>query len=222
MEEIEQIPVIDIFAGPGGLGEGFSSFRTRDGCQPFRISLSVEKDPRAHETLKLRSFLRQFPVGAAPEEYYQVLRGELKLEDLPERLQNKPDALAAWNTAEREAVCAELGASEESHKIIGSAIRKSVKNRKQPWVLIGGPPCQAYSIAGRARNKGIADYRIEDDHRSSLYQEYHRRSQQPYVHSQDDGSRGSSSDGATNQFCWLDGARSKPETLQKLERRWVS
>ncbi|WP_417851502.1 DNA cytosine methyltransferase [Thalassoglobus sp.] len=174
MEEIEQIPVIDIFAGPGGLGEGFSSFRTRDGYQPFRISLSVEKDPRAHETLKLRSFLRQFPVGAAPEEYYQVLRGELKLEDLPERLQNKPNVLAAWKTAEKEAVCAELGASEESHKLIGSAIQKSVKNRKQPWVLIGGPPCQAYSIAGRARNKGIADYRIEDDHRSSLYQEYLR------------------------------------------------
>ncbi|MCZ7655505.1 MAG: DNA cytosine methyltransferase [Rhodocyclaceae bacterium] len=39
-------------------------------------------------------------------------------------------------------------------------------------VLIGGPPCQAYSLVGRARNKGNKDYRAEDDHRHFLYQEY--------------------------------------------------
>jgi DNA (cytosine-5)-methyltransferase 1 len=174
MEEGEQIPVIDLFAGPGGLGEGFSSFKTPDGHRPFRISLSVEKDPWAHQTLRLRSFYRQFPDEEAPNEYYQVLRGELQLADLPERLQSKPDAMAAWHAAEREAVCAELGASEESHQVISKAIKKSVKNRKQPWVLIGGPPCQAYSVVGRVRNKGIQNYRIEDDRRSSLYQEYLR------------------------------------------------
>lgn len=89
MEEGEQIPVIDIFAGPGGLGEGFSAFKTPEGDQPFRISLSVEKDPCAHETLKLRSFYRQFPEGEAPDEYYQVLRGELNLLDLPECLHTR-------------------------------------------------------------------------------------------------------------------------------------
>ncbi len=172
MEEGKQIPVIDLFAGPGGLGEGFSAFRTHDGHHPFRISLSVEKDPWAHQTLKLRSFYRQFPEGAAPDEYYQVLRGELQLADLPGCLQKKPDVLAAWHSAEREAVCAELGASEESHIEISRTILKSIKNGKQPWVLIGGPPCQAYSLAGRVRNRGIENYRIENDHRSSLYQEY--------------------------------------------------
>ena len=43
-----KIPVIDIFAGPGGLGEGFSSLS--DG-NAFNIVLSIEKDIYAHKTL---------------------------------------------------------------------------------------------------------------------------------------------------------------------------
>ena len=49
------IPVIDLFAGPGGLGEGHASFED-SGKKPFKIVLSIEKDPTAFETLKLRSF----------------------------------------------------------------------------------------------------------------------------------------------------------------------
>jgi len=41
------IPVIDLFAGPGGLGEGFSSVEEPSGAARFRIALSVEKDPAA-------------------------------------------------------------------------------------------------------------------------------------------------------------------------------
>jgi DNA (cytosine-5)-methyltransferase 1 len=39
----DRIPVIDLFAGPGGLAEGFSAFRA-EGGNGFRILLSVEKD----------------------------------------------------------------------------------------------------------------------------------------------------------------------------------
>ena len=77
----EPIPVIDLFAGPGELGEGFSSFsgvRRRR----FRISLSVEKDPNAHATLTLRAFFRQFPRGKAPEGYYDYIRGYLSRDEL--------------------------------------------------------------------------------------------------------------------------------------------
>jgi DNA (cytosine-5)-methyltransferase 1 len=68
------IPVIDLFAGPGGLGEGFSSLRDQDGNPVFKIHLSVEKDRLAHKTLELRSFFRQFPDGEVPEDYCRYIR----------------------------------------------------------------------------------------------------------------------------------------------------
>ncbi len=43
------IPVIDLFAGPGGLGEGFSNLK-KDGKPQFKVSLSIEKDPIAFQT----------------------------------------------------------------------------------------------------------------------------------------------------------------------------
>src|SRR5690349_10140131 len=76
------IPVIDLFAGPGGLGEGFSALRIAGDTQPFKIHLSIEKDPTAHETLRLRSFYRQFEAGSVPADYYNVLRGKLSIAGL--------------------------------------------------------------------------------------------------------------------------------------------
>lgn len=64
--------VVDIFAGPGGLAEGFSSVQAGDGKRAFHISLSIEKEPSAHSTLRLRSFLRQFP-DALPDAYYTFI-----------------------------------------------------------------------------------------------------------------------------------------------------
>jgi DNA (cytosine-5)-methyltransferase 1 len=79
------IPIIDIFAGPGGLGEGFSSFVDENGDAPFKIRLSIEKEFHAHQTLLLRAFFRQFKRGKAPKEYYEVLRAEREVDSLYER-----------------------------------------------------------------------------------------------------------------------------------------
>ena len=68
------IPVIDLFAGPGGLGEGFDSLRPAGRRPGFEVVLSIECDPWAHRTLELRSFFRQFPRGKAPEAYYDYQR----------------------------------------------------------------------------------------------------------------------------------------------------
>lgn len=78
------IPVIDLFAGPAGLGEGFSSYPL-DGVPKFRIGISIEKETCAHRTLLLRSFYRQFPRGQALDDYYQHLRGNLSYDELFER-----------------------------------------------------------------------------------------------------------------------------------------
>ena len=71
------IKIIDLFAGPGGLGEGFSAFTDPNGNRPFRIAASIEKEASAHKTLLLRAFYRQFEPGKAPKEYYEFLAGKL-------------------------------------------------------------------------------------------------------------------------------------------------
>lgn len=54
-----KILVIDLFAGPGGLGEGFSSCQTSTGDTAFQIGVSIEKDPSAHRTLTTRALFRK-------------------------------------------------------------------------------------------------------------------------------------------------------------------
>jgi len=71
------IPIIDLFAGPGGLGEGFSALGEREGMSFFKVLLAIEKEKAAHGTLRLRRFFRQFPLGEVQEEYYDFLRGIL-------------------------------------------------------------------------------------------------------------------------------------------------
>ena len=56
---LETFKVVDLFAGPGGLAEGFSAFRA-NGSAPFDVRLSVEKEASAFATLRLGSFFRHF------------------------------------------------------------------------------------------------------------------------------------------------------------------
>lgn len=159
--------IIDLFSGPGGLGEGFSAFKASDDSRPFRLEMSVEKDRAAHETLRLRSFLRKFP-GDFPDEYYSWLNGELTAE--PDWLTLYPEA---WSAAEREARRLELG-SNDARREIDAEIRRVQEKYAERTVLIGGPPCQAYSLAGRSRNAGNAKYEPSADDRHFLYREYVR------------------------------------------------
>lgn len=159
------IPIIDIFAGPGGLGEGFSSLMDAEQRPVFKIKLSIEKEENAHRTLMLRAFFRQFALGRAPQEYYEVLRGERRIEQLYEAF----PAEAAH--AKAEAVQANLG--PETWATISAKISTLLKGEKQ-WLLIGGPPCQAYSLVGRARNKNKEGYEPKKDEKHFLYKEYLR------------------------------------------------
>jgi len=90
--------IVDLFAGPGGLGEGFASL-VEDGHAPFRIGISVEKEASAHRTLTLRAFLREYRArhGVLPKEFIDFHAG----------LASEPDLSAvdaeAWQHAIDEA-----------------------------------------------------------------------------------------------------------------------
>jgi DNA (cytosine-5)-methyltransferase 1 len=154
------VPVIDLFSGPGGLGEGFSRFKP-DGRKHrcFQVAVSVEMDAFAHRTLLLRAFYRQFPAGP-PKEYFQYLKGTIKTQE--ELFQLHPKQAKA---AREEALHRELGVNNEA---IYEAIEKNLTKHRghENSVLIGGPPCQAYSVIGRSRKAMATDDRVV------LYQEY--------------------------------------------------
>lgn len=165
----EPISIIDLFAGPGGLGEGFSSVFNSQDKRVFDIKLSIEKDEHAHSTLQFRSFYRQFEKGKIPSEYYQVLeeRDLAKRELLKEKLFELYPA--EYKQALNEAWLSELGSENFPSELVDRRITSGL-NGSQHWMLIGGPPCQAYSMAGRSRVGGINP----EDHRVFLYKEYLR------------------------------------------------
>lgn len=163
------VPIIDLFAGPGGLGEGFAACVDQRGNARYRIALSIEKEKSAHRTLELRSFFRQFPRGSAPEEYYLYVRGQIPRTDLFSKHRD------AAIRAQQEAWNAELGSSSHPDELIDRTIRSALGRERNHWVLIGGPPCQAYSLVGRARIIGASGRKVyESDHRHFLYKEYLR------------------------------------------------
>src|SRR5262249_32041071 len=71
--------------------------------------------------------------------------------------------------ASREAWHIEL--CEQTHEVVNRRIA-GLLGKKESWVLIGGPPCQAYSIVGRSRMKGPDPNKYERDERHYLYREY--------------------------------------------------
>lgn len=165
MSRSNPIQVVDLFAGPGGLGEGFSS---HNGGKTFQIKVSAEMEPSARSTLRLRAFYRllknQYPEGL--EDYYNFC----ETASVSTPYTNK--TIDAWKHADSEAQLLELG-TDEGNTRLDNLLKDRLDDTK-PWVLIGGPPCQAYSIVGRARNRGKSDYLAENDHRHFLYREYLR------------------------------------------------
>lgn len=165
MSKSIRFPVVDLFAGPGGLGEGFASLRRKNGKgqYKFRTAISIERDPHAHKTLQLRHFFRAFPPDKVPDDYYMYLHGEISREALFEAHPREADE------ARRTAWQCTLG--EEPAEVVKHRINSALGNENR-WALVGGPPCQAYSLVGRSRMMGSPEF--ASDPRHFLYKEYLR------------------------------------------------
>ncbi len=145
----DKLTFIDLFAGAGGLSEGF----IRAGFNPIA---HVEMNKDACDTLRTRTCFHYLKDNNRIDEYYGYLKGQITRDELWEKLpKNLYDSI--FNTE----------ISSETLPILFDKIDKLVGKSKVDMV-IGGPPCQAYSIAGRARDpKGMTE-----DPRNFLYKYY--------------------------------------------------
>lgn len=148
----KNINFIDLFAGAGGLSEGF----IKAGFTPLA---HIEMDKYACDTLRTRAafhYLKETNNLSIYAEYLKGKRGE-------------EDGSKLWNQVPKQVVNKVLQATigEDTINDIFSKVDRLI-NDEPIDLIVGGPPCQAYSIAGRAR-LGKA---IEQDPRNYLYQYY--------------------------------------------------
>ncbi len=140
---------IDLFAGAGGLSEGF----IKAGFFPIA---HVEMNKDASDTLRTRTAYHYLKEKNRIDEYYDYLKGHIDRKELWSKLPNEL-LNSVFNTE----------ISSETIPYLFEKIDELVK-KENVDLVIGGPPCQAYSIAGRARDpKGMTD-----DPRNHLYKYY--------------------------------------------------
>ncbi len=140
---------IDLFAGVGGLSEGFK----KAGFTPIA---HVELDKAACYTLKTRVAYHYLKAKKRLPEYIDYLKGFINRDELYRKIPH--NVMASVINAEIA-----YDNSNTFEQIEG------LLNKKNVDLIIGGPPCQAYSLAGRSRNRGMTN-----DNRNYLYVFYGR------------------------------------------------
>ena len=147
-----KLTFIDLFAGAGGLSEGF----IRAGFEPIA---HVEMDHYACDTLRTRAAF-----------HYLSSKGKLSVyEDYLRNKKEKENGQRLWDKVPKEVVDSVIQAAIGPNTLVDifTKIDEKLKGRHVD-VVIGGPPCQAYSVAGRAR----LGKKVEDDPRNELYRYY--------------------------------------------------
>ena len=144
--------VLDLFSGAGGLSEGF----WRQNCT---FVGHIEADENACNTLKTRTAYWNLKKEDRLDVYYKYLKQEISRDEL-------------WDSANidilKDVINKEIG--EETYLNIKEQIKENLKdkNLSNVDVIIGGPPCQAYSIMGRAS----LGEKVKDDPRNQLFKYY--------------------------------------------------
>ena len=140
---------IDLFAGAGGLSEGF----IRAGFEPIA---HVEMNRNACETIKTRTAFHKLKKRGQTKIYESYLKDEISREELHNYL-SKDELKSIIN-------------KEISSKSIDDIFKTidELKGNNDVDFIIGGPPCQAYSVIGRARDSN----NMKNDPRNHLYKYY--------------------------------------------------
>jgi DNA (cytosine-5)-methyltransferase 1 len=146
----KEIAVVDLFAGAGGLSEGFHK-------QNYNMVAYVEKDGHSCNTLLTRHIYWQLIRKNKRSFYLDYLKGNVRQEEFYNHLEG----------------CNPVINAEISKKSIPAIVKNIRENMAESGIksidlFIGGPPCQAYSLIGRARDP----YKMEKDRRNILYKYY--------------------------------------------------
>lgn len=145
---MKKMNYIDLFAGAGGLSEGFIR-------ADFNPIAHVEMNKDACDTLRTRAAYHWLKQNGKEKIYIDYLKSENK----------KKEEL--WENVPKNIINAVIN-TEISKETLPDIFKKidSELGKNEIDLIVGGPPCQAYSIAGRARKN------MDKDPRNTLYQYY--------------------------------------------------
>ncbi len=148
---------IDLFAGAGGLSEGFIQ-------AGFDAVAHVEMNRFAADTLTTRTAYHLLKRNNQSSIYYNYLRGIKPKEAFYNLIPESVKKTIICKTMSNETL-------PDIFRTIDGIM--TIRGIQKPDVIVGGPPCQAYSLVGRAQSSHMKTP-MKDDPRNDLYKLYAR------------------------------------------------
>lgn len=137
---------IDLFSGAGGLSEGFIK-------AGFEAIAHVEIDSHACNTLETRNAYHELEKNNQLDAYYEYLKNNISKTVLMEKAKSADNVINSAIGSDNSKIFQQID---------------GLLNGRKVDIIIGGPPCQAYSVVGRHRINKLDN----DDPRNLLYKQY--------------------------------------------------